>query len=301
MQPSDREAILAAAGPLANAIAGQNFDTLQASLLPAVVGDWDAIRAAAQAAKPLLQGGSLHWRTSYLLDATDLKGPADTQFFCASADNSMTVTITLRSLPPGRFALLLGDYPGSPLQGQLGLILGQDGGKDGKWKLGGVYSREGALDGHDGLWFWLRAREAAKGNLSWSAWYSYDAARMLLSPVDFLSSPNLEKLNAEQLKLQAPADSMPLTVSGAGADAGKSWKITAAHVDPSLHSADLALVYESTGLTEPIAARAEAVAVMSALLKLHPGLRNTFHGLWAYAIKDGHQSYAIELPMKDIP
>jgi hypothetical protein len=37
LQPADREALLAAANPIADAVAGQNFDLLQTSLLPAVV------------------------------------------------------------------------------------------------------------------------------------------------------------------------------------------------------------------------------------------------------------------------
>jgi hypothetical protein len=297
MQTADRDAILTAANPLAAAVAAQNLDLLQTSLLPSVAGDWEGIRSAIQTAGPLTAGGQVRWRSSYLLDATDLKTPADSQFFCTNFDSSMTVTINLRNLPPGRYALLIGDFASTPQAGQLALILGFDG----KWKLGGFFAREGSLDGHDGIWFWTHARESAKANLPWSAWYSYDTARSLLSPVDFLSSPNLEKLNAEQQKLTPPADSMPLTVPGAGADAGKNWKVTAAHLDTTLRSADLAIVYEGTGITDPIAARAEAIAVMSGLLRIHPGLRQTFHGLWAYAEKDGKRTYAIELAMKDIP
>ena len=60
--------------------------------------------------------------------------------------------------------------------------------------------RPGALDGHDGLWWWTHARELAKDGQpqidSWPAWYSYETARRLLLPVDFLSSPNLEKLGS---------------------------------------------------------------------------------------------------------
>src|SRR5271165_396397 len=298
MQQTDRDALLAAANPIATAVTAQNYDALQSSLLPAVTGDWESIRSVVQGTKPLFQGGELHWRTSYLLDSTDLKAPADTQFFCTTSDNSLTVTISLRNLPPGHYALLLADYPGSALAGQLALILGQDGGK---WKLGGIYAREGILDGHDGVWYWTHAREAALKKLNWSAWFSYDTAHWLLTPVDFLSSPNLEKLGAEQLRGQPPSDTLPLTVSGAGPDAGKTWRITAARIDTSLHSADLALTYESTGISDPVPARAEAVAVMSALLRLHPGLLETFHGLWAYAEKDGKQTFAIELAMKDIP
>jgi hypothetical protein len=303
MAPTDRAALLATGSTLADAIAAQNFDLLQSSLLPAVSGDWDSIRGVAQSAPPLLKGGKLDWGDAYLLDATDLKTPSDTEFFCTNADNYTTETISLRSLPAGRYALLIGDYDGAPLAGQLALIVGVDATATGNWKLGGIFVREGALEGHDGVWYWRHARELAAKKADWSAWFSYDAARWLLVPVDFLSSPHLEKLNREQSLLSAnPADSLPLTVSGtAAADAGKSWKITALHLDTTLHTDDLALVYEGTGLTDPLAARAEAIAVMSGLLKLHPELRENFHGLWAYSEKDGRRSYAIEQAMHDIP
>jgi hypothetical protein len=299
MPGPDRDILLAAANPLAAAVASQNFGVLQAALLPAVTGDWDSIRGVAQNAKPLLQGGELHWRNAYLLDATDMKAPQDAQFFCTNADSSLTVTINLRSLPPGKYAVVLGDFSGNPLAGQLGMILGQD---SNKWKLGGLFVREGAFDGHDGVWYWSHARDEVKSKHTWAAWFDYDIARWLLLPVDFLSSPNLEKLNSEQLQLTAPSESFPVTVaSTAAADAGKSWKITSLHFDATLHAPDLALTYESAGLTDPQAKRAEAISVMSGLLHAHPELRENFHGLWGYAEKDGARTYAIEVAMHDIP
>ncbi|WP_263359358.1 hypothetical protein [Acidicapsa ligni] len=298
LSPADRDALLAAANPLAAAVASQNMDLLQSSLLPSVTGDWESLRGVAESAKSLLQGGQLQWRNGYLLDATDMKAPADAQFFCTNTDNSMTVTVNLHALPPGKYALVLGDFTGNPLTGQLGMILGFDT----KWKLGGLFVREGALGGHDGVWYWSHAREEMKAKHTWAAWFDYDVARWLLLPVDFLSSPNLDKLNTEQLQMTAPSDSLPLTVaSTAASDAGKSWKITGLRLDTTLHQPDLGLTYESTGLTDPTASRAEALGVMSGLLHTYPELRANFQGLWAYAEKDGKRTYAIEIPMHDIP
>jgi hypothetical protein len=258
------------------------------------------MKSVAQSAKPLLEGGKVEWGDAYLLDATDLKAPADTQFFCTNADSTLTVTISLRGLPPGRYTLLLGDATGAPLAGQLAFILGADAAAGGKWKLGGIFVREGALDGHDGVWYWTQARKLAGSKAAWSAWYEYDAARWLLLPVDFLSSPHLEKLNREQQQAGSnPAEALPITVTG---DGGKSWKVTGLRLDTALHHNDLGLAYESTGpQMDPVAQRAEAVAVMSGLLKTHPELRANFHGLWAYAERDGQRSYAVELAMQDIP
>jgi hypothetical protein len=158
--------------------------------------------------------------------------------------------------------------------------------------------RQGLFDGHDGVWYWTRARELAKADQPWSAWYCYEAARYLQVPVDFLSSTNLEKLNQEQAQIKgSPQDAFPLTLQ----DGARTWKIDAVRLDASLRQADLGVTYESTGVTDPAALRTEAIAVLSALLKAQPGLRTNFHGLWAYAVKDGKRTPVMELPMGQIP
>jgi hypothetical protein len=84
-------------------------------------------------------------------------------------------------------------------------------------------------------------------------------------------------------------------------DGPRAWKINTIHLDLSLLHADLGVVYDSTGVTDPAAQRTEAIAVLTAVLKAQPGLRQNFHGLWAYAIKDGKRTPVLELPMAQIP
>ena len=299
--PQDRDALTAAGGRLAVAVAEQDMAALKAALLPAVAQDWEGISSEAQVGAVLMKGGQVQLRSLYLLDATSLGAPADTQFFCSNANGSVTVTLTMRALPPGRYAVVLADAAGAPYAGQLGFILAWDG-PAGGWKLGGLTVRPGALDGHDGVWWWSHARELARTNQDridgWSAWYAYDAARMLLMPMDFLSSPNLEKLVTEQTAIRnPPQNGLSLTLP----DGPRTWKIDAVSLDPTLLHADLGVAYESTGVTDPAAQRTEAIVVLSALLKAQPGLRENFHGLWAYAVKDGKRTPVIELPMAQIP
>jgi hypothetical protein len=116
--------------------------------------------------------------------------------------------------------------------------------------------------------------------------------------VDFISSPNLERLGQEQAAIKSsPSDAFPYTIP----DGPRTWKIEAIRLDSSLREPDLGVTFESTGVTDPAAVRTEAVAVLSALLKAQPGLRENFHGLWAYAVKDGKRTPVIELPMAQIP
>jgi hypothetical protein len=296
MSAQDRDALAAAGSQLSEAIAGQNLAAVKADLFPAVAASWDGIQAATQQAGSLTTGGHLQFRDAFLLDASSQTAPADTEFFCANANGSMNITITMRNLPPGKYAVLLADALGAPLEGQLGLILAWDGTAS-AWQLAGLSVRPGAFDGHDGDWYWKRARDLAKAD-PWSAWYSYDAAAYLLLPVDFLSSPNLEKLRQEQQQVApAPPSVLPLSIP----DGDRSWKIDSVGLDPSLHEPDLGVAYESTGVTDPAALRTEATAVLSAFLKAQPGIRSNFHGLWAYAVRNGQRTPVMELPMDKIP
>ena len=297
MLPQERNALFTAGGRLTMAVADQDLATLKAALLPAVASDWEGISAEAQAGAVLMKDGEVELRELYLLDASTLPAPADTQFFCTSASGSITVTLTMRALPPGRYAVVLAGAAGAPHAGQLSLILAWDGHANG-WKLGGLTVRPGALDDHDGVWWWKQARELAKDGQVWPAWYSYETARALLLPMDALSSPNLEKLGTEQAAITgSPQDAFPMTLP----DGTRTWKIDAVRLDESLLHADLGVVYESTGVTDPAAQRTEAMAVLSTFLKAQPALRESFHGLWAYAMKDGKPTPVIELPMAQIP
>jgi hypothetical protein len=299
LQPQDRNALASIGGRLAMAVLGQDYTALQAALLPAEAGDWDGIRGEVELGAPLVKNGQVQLRNIFLLDASTLTAVADTQFFCSNTTGALTVTMNMRALPPGKYAVVLADAAGAPLGGQIGLVLAWDPtGATPAWELAGLTVRQGTFDGHDGVWYWSRARELMKADQPWSAWFSYEAARYLLVPVDFLSSPNLERLGQEQSQIKgSPLDVFPLSLQ----DGDRTWKIDAVRLDASLRQADLAVVYESTGVTDPAAVRTEAGAVLSALLKAQPSLRQSFHGMWAVAVKDGKRTPVIELPMAQIP
>ena len=292
----DRDALTAETGRLAGAVLAQNYSALQANLLPEEASAWDGIRAAVEQGVPLVKGGQFQVRNLYLLDATDQTAPETTQFFCSNSSGSLTVTITMNALPPGRYAVAIADAVGAPLAGQMGLVLAWDGAAT-AWKLAGLTLRPGVFDGHDGVWYWARGRELAKAD-PWSAWYSYQAAQYLLLPFDFISSPNLERLRKEQSDITpSPQSQLPLTLQVGD----RTWKVESVVLDPSLHEPDLGVVYQSTGVTDPAAQRTVATSVMSAFLKVQPGIRANFHGLWAVADVNGKQTPIMELPMAQIP
>jgi hypothetical protein len=294
LSAQDRATLSTYAGRVADAVVNQDINALQAALLPAESGDWNSIRGAIEQAGPIVKGGKAQLRNLYLLDASSQTAPADTQFFCSSPNGSLTVTINMRGLPPGRYVIALADAVGSQLAGQMGIVLAWDGST---WRFAGLSTHQGVFDGHDGLWYWTRARGLAKVD-PWSAWFSYEAARFLLLPLDYISSPNLEKLQKEQAEIpNSPQTAFPYSLRAGD----RTWKVDAVALDPSLAEPDLAVVYESTGVTDPAAQRTEATAVFSAFLKAQPGVRANFHGLWAYAMINGKRTPVFELPMTQIP
>ena len=294
LSSQDRSVLSAIGGKLSQAVAQQDTATLQAALLPAEASEWNTIRGAIEQAAPVLKGGQLQLRNLYLLDDASQTATADTQFFCSNTSGSLTVSISMHALPPGRYAVVLADNIGTSLGGQIGLILAWDGSA---WRLAGLSVHQGIFDGHDSIWYWSHARSLAAVD-PWSAWYSYDAARYLALPVDFISSPNSEKLQQEQNQIQSsPQAAFPYSLTVGD----RTFKVDAVFLDPTLNQPDLALVYESTGVTDPAAQRTEAIAVFTAFLKAQPGIRQNFHGLWAYVAKDGKRSPVMELPMAQIP
>lgn len=298
LQPQDRNVLAGVGQRMANAILQQDYATLQSQLLPAISSQWEGIRGEVELGAPLLKGGQAQLQNIYLLDATMQAETADDQFFCSNASGSLTVTISMHALPPGKYAVILGQAAGAPLGGQIGLIVVWDPtATPGSWKLGGVSVRQGVIDGHDGVWYWTRARAEAATGQPWSAWYSYELARYLLLPVDFLSSPNLEKLEHEQSQIKDPPEGFPISVS----DGPRTWKIDGLRIDTTLRQADLSVTYESMGITDPAAARTEATAVLSAVLKAHAELKDNFHGMWAVASNNGKLTPVMELPMAQIP
>jgi hypothetical protein len=297
LQPQDRSALASIGERLAAGVLAQDFSALQAQLLPAISSQWDGIRNEVELGAPLVKGGQAQLEDIYLLDDSTQTDTTDMQFFCSNASGSLTVTISMHALPPGKYAVLIGDAAGAPLGGQIGMIAVWDPTGTPGWKLGGLSVRQGMVDGHDGVWYWSRARSLASTGAPWSAWYSYELARYLLLPVDFISSPNLEKLLREQSQIKDAPGEFPISVS----DGARTWKIEGVRMDTTLRQPDLGVTYESLGISDPAAVRTEAMAVLSALLKAHPELRGNFHGLWAYASRDGKATPVMELPMAQIP
>jgi hypothetical protein len=308
MTPAERETLRAATQALLNQVRSGDAQGLRTNTIPAVAADFGGIANSVEMLQPLVQHASLTVDELYRLDAAPepKAGPGiapKTEFYCGLPGSLMTVALTFSDLPPGQYALAIAHATGIAQPQQISLVLEATGPQH--WMLAGFFTRPMTAGGHDGIWYWLRAREYAQRKMNWDAWLYYQTAAFLLSPVEFLSSPNLEKLRreAEQVRPEELPGAQPMMLAANGAN----FAVTGLESTGELGALDLAVHYipdaaQGAQLHDPGTARAQVVAVMRALLAEHPELRVAFQGIWVHADRpDGNASvFALKLPMDQI-
>jgi hypothetical protein len=204
-------------------------------------------------------------------------------------------------LPPGMYALAILHATGVPQPQEIALILSET--PDHRWMLGGFFSKPMMEANHDGLWYWVSARKYAQKNMNWDAWFYYRMAANILDPVEFLSSPNLERLKQEQDRVHPVGlpDAQPMSI-----DAHDSvFQVTSIDTTTALGTLDLEVHYtpdnaEATELHNPPTARKQVTELMAALLAMHPELNGAFHGFWVHADQGSVSLFSLELPMNQI-
>src|SRR5271170_1627957 len=300
MTEAQRSSLSDSTKSLAALVQAGNTAALKAATIPSVAERFDAIAAATESAAPLIERGTVTVESLYLLDSTDLKATEDeTQFFCGGA-NSHEVVLTIPQLPPGSYALTILHATGVESPQSITFILSRESGTATQWKLAGAFIHALTSAGHDGVWYWGQAREFAKKGQKWNAYFYYQTAASLLTPVYFLSSPNLDKLLKEQAAIAPsglPTNTQPMLISGSG---GQGFEVGDMHTDSSLGGLDLVINYKATDVSDPVASRTRNIELMKAMLAQHPELREGFHGLWAFANAPNERPFANELPMAQI-
>jgi len=275
-----------------------NITGLRARTLPAIAADFDGIAASVTALSPLMQNSTITVEDLYLLDASMVQpGTERTQFFCGTP----TVVLTFNGIPPGNYALAILHATGVPHPQQISLILANAPGN--RWQLAGFYAKPMLVADHDGVWYWASARKLTQTKSNWPALLYFRVAQNLLSPVDFLSSPNLEKLQqeAEQARPVDLPGKSPLMLNAEGS----TFEVTAVDTTTQFGPLDIDLHYSPNSaqvaqLRIPVSARKQVTDVMSALLLQHPDLKQAFHGIWIHADQGNASLFALELPMDQI-
>ena len=298
MTAAQRDALSSAARTMVGEVQSGDMQALRSSTIPAVAADFSGIAGSVDSLKPLVQRAAITVDSLYALDAsTDSAGAARTDFYCGTP----VVVLNFTDLPPGTYALAILHATGVPHPQQISLILSET--ADHRWMLGGFFSRPMTEVGHDGLWYWAAARKYAQMNMNWDAWFYYRIAAYFLDPVEFLSSPNLEKLQHEEDKVHP--DNLPGTKPLMLGAHGSVFQVTAIDTTAAFDALDLEVHYtpdaaQTAQLRDPPTARKQVTEVMTALLALHPELHDAFHGIWVQADQGSASVFSLELPMDQI-
>jgi len=299
MTQATRNVYEQAARSLGRQIQEGNTSAVRANTVAAVAAQFDGLAGTIEGVAPDIQQATLTVDTLYNLNAADLKkGDDQAQFFCSVAGSALVVTVTIPQLPPGNYVLAVLHATGVAQPQQLSMLLQNDPAGSAQWKLAGLYVRPLTIAGQDGVWYWKQARAYAMKKQMWNAYFYYQTAAFLLNPVDFLSSPNLEKLEKEAQAVR-PAElpgKTPLVVKAVS----ENLEITGLRAENFAGGLDLVVNYRAKDVSDPVSTREQIVELMKAMLALHPELRAAFHGLWVYANHENGQPFAIELPMNQI-
>ncbi|QNI33192.1 hypothetical protein H7849_04265 [Alloacidobacterium dinghuense] len=299
---TQRDALSNTARTMVGEVQSGDVQGLRTSTIPAVAADFNGIANSAETLKPLLQNATITVDNLFTFDTgTDQAGAQGIQFYCSPAHSNMTVVLNFPTIPSGKYAAVILHATGVPQPQQISLVLSQS--QPNQWKLAGFFNKPMLTAGHDGLWYWSQARQYSQKKMNWDAWFYYLNAAFLLDPVDFISSPNLEKLRRETD--QVHPDNLPGVKSMMLDASGSSFEVTGLETTDSLGGLDLVVYYnpsaiQAGGLRDPVTARKQVVDLMKAMLAVHPELGSAFHGIWIHANQNGASVFALELPMDQI-
>jgi hypothetical protein len=295
MSEAERTALTQAAQALASAVQSGKSAAVQALTIPKVKAQFDPIASMIEQTAPLLAGATVTIDALYELNASDLKAAAeDTVFFCNAPGSQAHADLTIPQLPQGQYALALVHATGVQKPQQMAFLLQKEGG----WQLAGLFVKPLLIAGHDSVWYWTKARAFSQKGQKWNAYFYYATAKYLATPVDLLTSPNLDKLNQETTSNRPDGlpGEKPMTLT----TNGKTYPVSDLHTDGSLGGLDLVIRYTASDASDPVTARAQNLEVMKAILAAHPEVRDGFHGLWVFAEAPNQRPYGNELAMGDI-
>jgi hypothetical protein len=296
IEPATSKALESRAQQFYNMSAQGDVAGLKANSVPEVAASYAGIEVAVVSHEAYFAQGPPTETRIYLLDATNSKANWQrADFYCGIYNSPNRIGISIPNLPPGRYALTIASGAGkSPAT--LTLVLAEPG--KSSWKLAGYYASANTLSGHDGPWFRSKAREYKDKGQAHNAWLYYLTAWDLIAPVDFVSTPTLDKLS-DELQAARPAD-LPIPEAPMQlAVGGKSFRVTDLSAVPVAAELYVRVQYDSPGAGTPSVASQDNAAVIKALLAKYPEFREAFGGVVARATDGSGHEYVTLTAMKD--
>jgi len=270
---------------------------LKANAIPEVAANFTAITQAVIDNKKHFAQGQPAVAVTYLLDASQSKGTLQrADFYCGIYNSPDRVGFFIPNLPAGKYAIVIQKTPGDKDPLTLTLVLQDIGGS---WKLAGYYPRLSSIGGHDGEWYLTQARQYKAKNQLHNAWFYYLTAWDLQAPVDFMATPQLDRL-ADEMQSARPGD---LASPEAPMDLlakGKVFKVTELAPVPVDSELNLRVKYQTADASDNALAYQDNVAVIKAIVAKYPELREAFNGVIARAVDSSGHDYGSLLAIKDV-
>lgn len=284
--------------------------SLQQNAIPGLASSFGGVEAAVNDHKADFSGAQSAVRPPYVLEAPGTAPVQRAEFFCGIYNSPDRVGFSIPNLPPGTYAVVIQDVT-SPKGARYSLtMILQDmsatnaaqnpeaGLATATWKLAGYYVRPETINGHDGQWFWDKARQFKAQNQLLNAYYYYIEARQLLSPVDFLGTPQLDKIYDETQ--QAVPKDMPVNGPVDNVIGGQSYKLSQVFPLPVGQELDLVVKYDVPDISNSTQIFQQNMNLIKGFVAKYPEVRSAFDAVVARAVNPQGQDYGSLLPMKDI-
>jgi len=268
-------------------------EALRARAIPSLASDFGGIASAVSDHQGNLAGAQPSVRVSYLLEAEGTAPLARAQFFCGVFNSPERVAFTIPDLPPGRYGLVILDATGGKSPYTVSLILQQQGGA---WKLAGFYPRTRTIAGHDGGWYLTQARKFKAEGATHNAWFYYLTTWDLSAPVNFMSTPELDKL-VDEMQSVRPSD-LPLNGPVNLVVGGKSYKISDVFAVPSVDSLWLVVKYQVADISNAAQVSSGNLDFIKAWLEKYPEYKEGFTMLEARAVEPSGREFGSPLTLK---
>jgi hypothetical protein len=278
-----------------------DVQSLRQGAIPSLASAFDGVQRAVTQDKGQM-GDQVTIRREYFFDASKATARlARAEFFCgvygSNGHTTSSASFAIPNLDPGQYALVLTNVTGGKAPYMVTVVMQN---LQSQWKLAGYYPKPSEVSGHDAAWYRDQARKFKQQGQLHNAWFYYVLAWEIYSPVEFMSSLQLDKLSAE-IQAAKPADvpggdPMPLVAAN-----GRTYNLTQAFAVPD-EQGQLSLVvkYGVADVSNTIQAFEDNSAVIKAVVVKFPELRQAFGGIVARATAADGQDYGTLLTMKDI-